>query len=302
MKTIQLNKLAIELPESWEDLSYKEKIATFGILGELFSNAISPEVARLKMLIEYTGYKPSAWQLFREGLKKSESEQREIINFNLLKLSEQLTFAFSVEENRIIPNHRFLTNPIHYIKIGKSKYYGKIFELDITAKTDITAREFADCFDLLSAQQNLNSDADREECVNQICSILYPRTNDYKRNLVSGHHKLMRSVPPVIKFGIVYWFTGVVRFYTEHEVYSLIFQRNKKSDSENKISIGMNEISLALQKEGYGNSESMNLNDYFDAQIKYLKDIINKAIGEGIKPEKLSEKTGIPYSTIQKLS
>jgi len=111
MKTIQLNKSTVELPDCWEDLSYKEKIFTFGILSELFAGTITPEIARLKILIEYTGYKPSWVQLFREALKKN-SEQRENINFNLLKLSEELNFAFAVEENRIIPNHVFKKNPI----------------------------------------------------------------------------------------------------------------------------------------------------------------------------------------------
>ncbi|GHT60468.1 hypothetical protein FACS189451_00570 [Bacteroidia bacterium] len=302
MKTSQLHQSTIELPDCWEDLSFKEKIFTFGILGELFSGAITPEIARLKMLIEYTGYKPSVIQLIREAFKKS--DQREVINFNLLKLSEELIFAFAIEGNQIIPNHLFRTNPVPHIRVGRNKYPGRRFERDITAKTDITAREFADCFDLLAAQQHLTSDADRDECVNQICAILYPKFNNYKQNLVSRQNKQMRAVHPAIKFGVIFWFTGIVKFYTEHPVYSLLFKRNKKQDSSSgeKINLGMNEITLSLQKEGYGNPETMSVNDYFDAQIKYLKDIINKALAEGVKPEKLSIKSGIPMDVINKLS
>jgi hypothetical protein len=46
----------------------------------------------------------------------------------------------------------------------------------------------------------------------------------------------------------------------------------------------------------------MNLNDYFDAQIKHLKDVIGKALGEGLSAFKIAQKTGIPLSTIEKLS
>jgi hypothetical protein len=297
MKTIQLQKSTIDLPDSWEDLSFREKLFTFEILSQLFSNAISPEIARLKMLIEYTGYKPSTTLIIRE------SEEREIINFNLLKLSEELTFAFSLEENRIIPDYSFKTNPIPYIKIGECRYYGKRFELDITAKTDVTAREFADCFDLLSAQRNMESDSDREECVNQICAILYPMLENYNLNLVSDHHKSMQSIHPAIKFGIIYWFTGIVKFYTEHPVYEVLFKRNGVPDDDNlKIRLGMNEIILSLQKEGYGSPETMNLNDYFDAQVKYLKDKINNALSKGAKIEDINQQTGIPLSTIIKLT
>ena len=302
MKTIRLNKSSVELPDCWEDLSYKEKIFTFGILSELFAGKITPEIARLKMLIEYTGYKPSRINLFREALNK-DTEQREIINFNLLKLSEELNFAFTVEENRIILNHVFKKNPISYIKIGRNRFTGRIFEIDTLCRTNITAREFSDCFDIFASMQGELTDADRYDCINQICAILFPKYGDYTASLVSGHHLEMRSVNPAVKFGIIFWFTGIMKYYTEHPVYSLLFKSDKHSDeSGNKIYMGMNEIALTLKKEGYGSPETMNLNDYFDVQIKFLKDMINRALAEGVKADKLSVKTGIPQETIQKLS
>jgi indolepyruvate ferredoxin oxidoreductase alpha subunit len=54
----------------------------------------------------------------------------------------------------------------------------------------------------------------------------------------------------------------------------------------------MNEIALTLKKEGFGTPETMNLNDYFDAQIKYLKDMINRALAE------LGSGQGFPDSAI----
>ena len=302
MKTIQLNKSSIDLPECFEELSFKERIFTFGIMSELFSGAITPEIARLKMLIEYTGYKPSWIQLIREALRK-DSHQREIINLNLLNLSEELDFAFKVEGNRIIPNYTFKKNPISYIKIGKTKYTGRRFELDITCTTNISAREFSDCFDILSFMSNTQSEADRHISVNRICAILFPAINDYMANQVLGHQWKMQSVDPAIKFGIIYWFTGIVKYYIDHPVYSVLFRSEKKpDDSGDKIHLGMNEITLSLQKEGYGSSETMNLNDFFDAQVKHLRDVINKALGEGLDAVKISQKTGIPLTTISKLS
>ncbi|MDR0829738.1 MAG: hypothetical protein LBN95_06470 [Prevotellaceae bacterium] len=304
MKTIQLNKKnTLELPETWEDLSFKNKIFTFGILSELLANRITPDIARLKMLIQYTGYKPSGWKFFKEAFKKEQTDERETINFNLFRLSEMLNFAFTVDENIITPNHRFTTAPIRYIKIGKESYTGRHFELNITANTDITAREFADCFDLLSCQQKLENEYQKEECVNQIISILFPKFLNYRQNQVSDHIKKVRFLSPEIKFGILFWFMGIVKFYTEHPIYSILFTGNgKKSDSTEKISLGMNEIILSLKKEGFGDAETMTVNDYFDAQIKYLKDNINKAISEGVKKDKLSQSTGISLSVINKLS
>jgi len=302
MKTIQLNKSSVELPDCWEDLSYKEKIFTFGILSELFAGTITPEIARLKMLIEYTGYRPSWIQLIKEAFKK-DIEQREIINFNLLKLSEELNFAFTVEENRIIPNHIFKKNPIPFIKIGRNRLFGRIFEIDTLCRTNITAREFSDCFDIFASMQGEVADADRFDCINQICAILFPQYDDYTKNLVSGHHWKMRYLHPTIKFGIIFWFTSIIKYYTEHPVYGLLFKSEKHADESGaKIHLGMNEIALTLKKEGYGSPETMNLNDYFDAQIKFLKDLVNKALAEGVKAADITKKSGIPNETILKLS
>jgi len=147
------------------------------------------------------------------------------------------------------------------------------------------------------------SDADRYECINQVCAILFPANNNYSKNLVSGHHLKMRDIDPAIKFGIIFWFNGIVKYYMEHPIYSLLFKsENRQDESGGKINLGMNEIALTLKKEGYGAPETMNLNDYFDAQIKYLKDMISRALAEGVKVETITQKTGIPLSTIQKLS
>ena len=297
-----ISSCQLELPDCWEDLSYKEKIFTFGVLAELFAGTITPEVARIKMLIEYTGYKPSWVKLIKESFQKN-SEEREIINFNLLKLSEELTFAFTVEENQITPNHVFKKNPVSFIKIGRKKYTGRRFEIDITSRTNITAREFSDCFDALSAMKQTTSDRDRDILINQICATLFPLTDNYNVNIISGHHLKMQYLRPELKFGIVFWFTGIVKYYTEHPVYGLLFSGSKQSnDLDGKIRLGMNEIVLNLKKEGYGDSETMNLNDYFDAQIKLLKDMINRAIADGMNPGEIAAKTGIPATTIYKLS
>jgi hypothetical protein len=296
MKKIQLNNGAsIDLPDCWEDLTREQILFTGEVLNRLFSGTITPGQARIEMLIRYTGYRPSR--------KITDPDEREIINFNLLKLSEQLNFAFAVEENVIHPDFSFKRNPLPELTIDGQTYPGKIFNLDITAKTNITAKEFSDAFDLFVALNKMAGEAQKEECLNQLCAILYPASASHRENLISGQIEKMRKIGAVEKFIILSWFTGIVRFYTGHPVYSIIFERNKKSeDSGEKINIGMNEILLTLQKEGYENPNTMNLNDYFDAQLKYLKDIIHKALGDGIKPEKLSAQTGIPLSTINKLS
>lgn len=304
MISIKLNgKACIDIPDSWEDLNFKQKLFTFEILSRVISGDLksTPHVALVKLLIKFTNYKPS--KKFNRPDPESEESPRDNINLNLLRLAERIKFIFIIDEDdrRIIPQYDFKTNPFPIVKIGRKKYTGKRFELDITAKTDITAREFVDCFDLLSALAKLENEDDKQECINQICAILYPANLNYTQNMVSGQNRNMRKLHPMVRFGIVYWFTGIVKFYTEHPTYSILFKGNPSEDGADKIKLS-NEVVLMLQREGYGLPDHMNLNDYFDAQIKHLKDVVNKAIAEGLTVYKLSEKTGIDISTINKLT
>ena len=63
----------------------------------------------------------------------------------------------------------------------------------------------------------------------------------------------------------------------------------------------MNEVCLYLQKEGYGLTDHMTINDYFDAQIKSLKDSISRATAEGAKIENIAQSTGLSLYQIEQL-
>lgn len=154
MKTIYLNnKSMISLPDSWEDLNYNQKLFAFEVLSRVMMGDLKtePHVGLVKLLIKFTGYKPS--KKFKNSDPDSEEPTRDIINSNLLRLAEQIKFIFTINETdkTIFPEYCFRTNPFPVIRLGIKRYQGKRFELDITAKTDITAREFVDCYDLLSA-------------------------------------------------------------------------------------------------------------------------------------------------------
>ncbi len=287
MKSINLNNGSIDIPASWEDLSFSNKHFAFKTLMELSSGSIDPVTARKRLFKKFTNYKPSI----------KDPEAREIIELNLTNLSETIDFIFTIDNNRIIPCTRFLKNPVEYITIGRKRYPGRKFNIGITAQTDITAREFSDCFDLLSAY-SLQPTA--YSLLDQLVSILYPSA-PYRENLVSDHANKIWNLDPILKFGIMTWFSGIVDFYAKHPLYSILMRPNKNDDEE-KISLGMHEVFLFVKREGYADGPDMNLNDFFDAQLKSLKDTISHAIAEGAKPEDLATSTGLDLTTILKLS
>jgi hypothetical protein len=293
MKSIVLNSGTLDLPDCWEDLTQEQTLVTISILMRLFRGHMTPSRARLEMLVCYTGYRPSR--------KHHGPETRETVNFNLLKLSEMLNFAFTVEESTICPRFNFKRNPLPVLTLDGVRYRGKIFDLDITARTDITAREFVEAFDLFAAFHQLTGDSARQtECLNQLCAVLYPAEPDHRRNLVSGQHERMRRAKTEEKTLILFWFTGIVQYYTTHPRYAVLFSSQKKDEGE-KIRLGANEIALYLTREGYGDPDRMTLNDYFDAQVKALKDTVSHALAQGAKIERLAVETGLTLETLNKL-
>jgi len=295
MKKIPLNDDAVlNLPDCWEDLTQEQLFFTVDVLNRLFQQTITPDTARIELLLNYTNYRPS--------LKITDPDTRETINFNLLQLSEQLNFAFTVDGLFIRTNFAFKRNPLPVLTIEGINYTGKKFNRDVTAKTDITAKEFVDAFDLYFASARSTDESIKGECLNQLCAILYPGESTHEKNMVSGQIEKMSHADSRAKILISIWFAGIIRYYTEHPVYGILFSGRKTEAAADKISLGMNEISLYLKKEGYGDPGTMNLNDFFDAQVKSLKDSISKALGSGAKIEELVKKTGLSIETLNKLS
>jgi len=274
MKSFNLNKnTQLHLPETWDEIPPALYPKIFTILMQVLAKNLDPIDARLQFLFLLTKYRPS-----------QTTKNRQAINFNLFRLSEQLTFAFTIQDNKITPNLQFTRNPFPVLKHNRKYYKGRNFVRDFTIKTDITAREFADCFDFY-LEYYRNPDK-AHLCIANICATLY-------------------KIPEIPKFspqqfGIFIWFSGIIHFFYNHPIYSILFGTPQTPASDDKINLGMTETILGLIHEGY--SADMNLIDFFNAQIKLLKDNIHKAIASGAKITDIAHQTKLSLSTINKLS
>lgn len=335
MKIIPLNNGQLELPENWDELTERQMIFAFGLLKQVFEGKMSPPLFRLKMLQCITGYKPSStlykylkvkiktffasvfyriklgryfktfWPVWEETQKQNLRNQ-ETISENLFRLSEFLDFAFSIDKelNNVTWEKSFFSNPIPYIQLGNKHYEGRRFILGVAPFTNITAQEFSDCFDLYSGYLQLAPDAMQQKLqdslVNKIIAILYPAFEDHNKNLVSSHVELITHLDPAIKFGILYWFSGIVDFYITHPDYSILFKSNKQdSSNEDKVTLGMGGVVLMLGKKGY--NLNCNINSFFDAQLQVLQDQLNEALGKGVTREQLAQQTGLSITDINRL-
>lgn len=300
MRTIQLNTKSVDLPDCWGDLTVNQKKYAFSLLIKLYAGDITPFEFKVRMFIKITGYKPKKKsyigylkvffvKLFYsiERFDHYQAEQnlyRENIQDNLLHLIDMMDFAFDMDGETIVPNYLFPDNP--FLSISDTCPH---FIRSYTVDTNITARQFSDCIDLLS---EINGDIAQDVKYHLLCkmvSILYDITMEQAQRL-----------PIEVLFGVSFWFTGVTKFFREHPRYSILFSSSNIGDNR-KISLGMSEVILYLKKEGYSDSSDMNLIDFFDAQVKALKDSISKAVSSGVKIENLVQSTGIDYNTLNRL-
>ena len=337
MKTIPLKKgKLLLLPDVWEELTFKQKLKAFYLLREVASNRMDPRIFRIVMLKELTGYKPSygfgrsifmfmvfpirvtfvaLWYFLRLGkvrfsaymsvwlhYNKPKARSRSNINYNLFRLSEMLDFAFDLENGHIKLKKSFTTNPVPYIKVKGHKLTGRKFILGIAPFTNISGKEFYDCFAIYLEHESSEDTAYKEQCANKIISILYPITNDYDENMVGDHISLINHVSPELKFGILLWFSGIVEYYITHPVYSILFtSTHQNEDSDSKISLGMNEIVLMVIQKGYNIDGRMKLNDFLDTQIKILKDNLADAVAKGAKISDIAKQTKLDPDLIKRL-
>mgnify|MGYP001188988455 FL=1 len=333
MKKYQLNKGFIELPDTWEDLSFRQKVLAFNLLKKVEQKTLSPILFRLQMLKEITGYEPQSglfmyvlrWiayiirlpflyiyyaiklgQIRRKAYlevwankNRPQKPDRKIINYNLFVLSEKINFAFTLTDNTIVINTNFYKNPFPFFRIGEVKFVGRKFFRDIAPFTNISAKEYSDCFDLYMGFHKMNDLEQKERCIDKMISILYPVTNNYQENMVSDHIELLKQLDPGIKYGIFLWFSSIVEYYYKDPDYSILFRSAKEDSEESGISLGMNESVLMLEKNGY--STDKNINDFFDVQIKILKDRVATAVAEGVKKDKLAESMGLTLTDINRL-
>jgi hypothetical protein len=294
MITVQGVHRPIHLPESWEELSPRQYLFTISRLLLLMAREITPVDLRISLLLHYTRYRPQRWRILPEN-----PERRERVNHNLVLLSELITFPLRGSEI----NTSFKRNPLPLVRIGRQSYAGKRFDVGVVIRTDITARDFSDAFDLLKAY----AASGREDCLDALCAILYPAIpGNARANTLSGHERRLARLPLATRLAMLVWFTGVVNYFVEHPDYKLLFSGSGSgSDREDRVDLGLSESIMHLSLDGFGSfaeMERVTVVEFFDMQLKSLKKKIADAIAAGVKVHDIASRAKLPYSTINRLS
>ena len=291
MKRINTSGKDLLLPEDWMELPEKQRRKGFELLAAVMAGAMDPFEWQLYMLFEITGYKPSrATRRALSGYKQH--TVRDTVIENLRRLAECLDFAFSIEDNEVKIKYEMHDCPF---ELFEGKGVQPHFIRDRLIDTNLTAGIYAEATQILSMINDTdNSDDDRLYYMTKLAKTLW-------------HVEMNARVSeptPVELLAVTVWFTGVALFFQEHEIYSVLFDavNSDKAKSEDYISLGVQEIILELETAGHRDVRNMGLLDFFDAQVKLLKDRIADAKSGGSSIADIVKKTGLSINTITRLS
>jgi len=268
------------------DLSEKQKRLAFRLLLQLLAQKITPFDFQTTMLIKL-GYKPK--------------RKDELGRHFFIIVAENLNLLFKIIGNEIIIDYDFSENPFPHLPDETFGQHIPTFTRNFTIDTNITSRQFADCLDYLFEFTKITTDTSSPEDMKQTSELRLHLLSKIAETLYKIDYDTAKKIPFEILFAIQMWFTGINIFFHRHPIYSVLFRNNKDDDKE-KITLGMSETLLHLQKEGYSNIEEMNVIDFFNAQIKSLKDNLNHAKAEGAKLEDIAKQTHLDFDTINKLT
>ena len=135
MRRIPTDKGDILLPEDWMELTEAQRRRGFELLALVMAGALDPFAWQLQMLQMITGYKPG--RTFRSNARAyGMTLVRDNILENLRRLAECLTFAFSIEEDKIQINYEMRDCPF---ELFKGKGVQPHFIRDRLIETNLTA-------------------------------------------------------------------------------------------------------------------------------------------------------------------
>lgn len=290
MKRIQTSGKDLLLPEDWMEISEKQRRKGFELLAAVMAGAMDPFEWQLYMLFEITGYKPSR-ATRRALLGYKQHTVRDAVIENLRRLAECLDFAFSIEDNKVQIKYDMHDCPF---KLFRDKGVQPHFIRDRLIETNLTAGIYAEATQILSMVNDKdNDDDDRLYYMSKLVKTLW-------RVETNAHAP---EPTPVELLAVTVWFAGVALFFQEHDTYSVLFDavKSEKEKPEDYISLGVQEIILELETAGHRDVRNMGLLDFFDAQIKLLKDRISEAKSGGSSVADIVKKTGLSINTVTRL-
>ncbi|MCK5560928.1 MAG: hypothetical protein KAJ51_10060, partial [Thermoplasmata archaeon] len=187
----------------------------------------------------------------------------------------------------------FARNLLPEITINGRWIHGYRFELSGNLlTTNLTARRFIDA----NMAYNEYVNDPQPEHLDMLVKTLY--FYDQPPLL----QKSIANISPRVKFAIVLNFQAIMAFLMQKTRYAIIWNRESKPGSENKLAVGMADTIYRLAKDGFGTVETLdnqNLITYLDLLLKNIIDSVNALHDNEINLGEIAERTGLSIAQIK---
>ena len=278
MKSIALTKhYTLLLPEEWTEVEMKHREKVFSTFIGMLLGQMTLFDWQLRTLCLLSGYKPS--RATRRAIVHSKPVDN--IAFNMIQLASLLDFPFEKQEDNATDTGEAEEQPLRLrCDMPAAPFPCRIYFNRTTPfiETNLTAGEFVQAVELLQLINEPGQQAPYvEQLMKKVAELVGAERTDSltQKDCIACFNSTELDNSP--RNGILY-------------------NAKPAGNKESVIAKGapLTDTLLEMQERGYNDPKNMPVEEYHEAQLKILRDNLQRAVHEGVKPEELSLKTGVP--------
>ena len=326
MRTFYLGENEYTYPDAWYELNQEQYLALVAVLIDYSEGTYTAEQARAVWFCIIAGIDPNV------VLHPTRSA---MISENIYRAAREFTFFFKIEyaktinhlsiesqkllrkrqpqelpqtpeirwakklKCKYVPDSVFAAQLIPQIIVDKETFQGyKLVLNGQILSTSITAQQYIDANTIIEEFFNSND----FDLLNKLIAILY-FPGIYEPDRLNEFELIFRNINPVIKQGVLLNFNALTQFLALRTKYGIMWTSIKKEKTPD-ITIGLNDTIYSLSKLGYGSVDELsriNLMTFLNLSLKNIIDTVNSLHENEVSIIEISNKTGLPVTSIQKL-
>lgn len=213
---------------------------------------------------------------------------------NFFRISEQLTFPYTIEEKEDRREVRFdiVLDRQLLPKLNRCRGYEFVCSASMV-DTSLTAEQYVDA---LSLMQLYGARRD-ERVLDRLVSVLYAGEPYGKKTAAAVKARGIRHDK---KLAVYYNFRGILEWIRRLPKYDIIFHHSGGGDGRNSP-MGLEGSLYSMAKSGYGDYRHicrLNLFNYLDLLLAQTIESIRQLKGCGMKPTEIAEKLNLEVEQV----
>ena len=280
MITLKLKKTR-QIPNRWHELDEDQFVRVCGVIGDFESGEVTFEQFKVLLVAAIL------------DLRVPRLKMTNTLFENLFRISEQLTFPYTVHEREGRSEVEFNICINRQMQPTVKHNTGYVFTVGSgIIETSIIAEQYVDAISVMK----LYASSRDLHALDMLVKILYcplPYCKENMQKVSAADFSYSR------KLAVYYNFRGLLEWIRKIDKYDLIFNSAQSKPSQSPI--GMEGSLYSLSKAGYGVYKDicgMDLFTYLDLLLSQTIESIQTLKGCGLKPIEIAEKLNLTVGQI----